>query len=358
MRLFWGNYGRAIVFYLLPFWDQLLSCELHLMELRHLRYFVAVAEEENLRRAASRLHVAAPPLSVQIRQLEREIGTDLFIRQKRSIRLTDAGRVFLEQARKSLAEAKRGVSMARQAAAGEIGQLAIGHNAPSGFRVFPQILGEFRQRWPEIHLTFHHANNIELLERLRRGEFDLGFGWLPVPADEFDAHALLDEPLTAVLPQKHRLASQRSLSIGDLSGEPLILAYRALDPEAYHAIEQLFLRVGAVMNPVCELDNSLSMINFVAMGIGCSLLPGYARGIRQDGVVYRPLDPPNLVRTLAIIKKRGGGKLVERFFDFTISCLPYRNSAAEDFIENRAVRSTKRSASKSRKTRAGPMIER
>jgi DNA-binding transcriptional LysR family regulator len=288
------------------------------VELRHLRYFVAVAEEQNLRRAAARLHVSAPPLSVQIRKLELEIGIDLFTREKRSIRLTDAGRVFLEQARKSLAEANRGIVLARQAASGEFGQLAIGHNTPAGFRVFPKVLPAYRAKWPEVQLTFHSSNNLQQLEGLRRGELDLGFGWLPVPGDEFDAQPLLNEPLIAVLPADHRLANAAKVSIKDLSSEPLILAYRTTDPDAYHEIEQLFLRVGAVINPVCQLDNSLSMINFVAMRIGCSLLPQYASRIHQDGVVYKPIEPPNFVRTLAILKRKGSGDLVNRFYQFAV----------------------------------------
>jgi DNA-binding transcriptional LysR family regulator len=280
---------------------------------------VAVAERENLRQAANHLNIAPPPLSVHMRKLEQEIGTDLFIREKRSLRLTDAGRVFLDQARHLLAEAGRGLALTRQAAHGEIGELAVGHNTPSAFRVFPVVLPAVRNRWPDIQLTFHSANNLQLFERMSRGELDLGFGWAPVPGDEFDAEPLLDEPLVALVPADHELAKADTVSIRDLSREPLILSYRSLDPDAYHEIEKLFLNAGTVMNPICQLDNSISMINFVAMGLGCSLLPAYAQSIHQEGVVYKRLEPPTFVRTLAVIKRKGAGRLAEQLFDFTVS---------------------------------------
>jgi len=291
------------------------------MELRHLRYFVAVAEEMSFRRAAARLHIAPPPLSVQIRKLEAEIGTDLLLREGRGFRLTEAGQVFLTQARKTLIDARRGVELARQAAHGEIGHLSIGYNAPTGFLVFPQIVPAFKKRWPNVHLSFHAHNIVKQRELLLREELDLGFVWLPIPAEEFDIQPLVQEPLQAVLPAEHRLAKKPAIAIKDLSGEPLILLSRALDPPTFQEIEGLFRRVGASMNVVHELENSLSMVNFVAMGSGCSLLPQYTRAIRQDSVVHRPLKAPNLFKTLAIIKKKGREDLAGMFFRFTVENL-------------------------------------
>jgi DNA-binding transcriptional LysR family regulator len=295
----------------------IVTSSVTIMELRHLRYFVAVAEEMSFRRAASRLHIAPPPLSVQIRNLEAEIGADLFSREGRGIRLTEAGRVFLEQARKTLIDAKRAIELARYAANGEIGHLSIGYNAPTGFRIFPKVIPAFKERWPNVRLTFRAHNLGQQLERLEREELDVGFIWLPVPAGQFDVQPLVQEPLVAVLPTDHRLASKQSISVKDLSPEPLILLARELDPDTYHEIETLFQRAGATMNVAYELENSLSMINFVAMGCGCSLLPDYTRAIRQEGVVHRPLRPPNLAKTLAVIKKKGRGGLAEMFFRFT-----------------------------------------
>jgi DNA-binding transcriptional LysR family regulator len=288
------------------------------MELRHLRYFVAVAEEMNFRRAAERLHIAIPPLSVQIRNLEREIGVDLFSRAGRSIQITDAGRAFLKHSRDTLTHANRSVAVARRAAGGEIGNLAIGYNTPAEFRIFPKIVPAFHKKYPDIHLNFRQLENSQIIEALRRDELDLGFLCLPIPTGEFESQELTKEPLVAVVPADHPFASRQSVSIKDLTTQPLILFPRILDPESYTQIEQLFMRAGASMNPVYELENSLSMMNFVAMGIGCSILPDYARRIRVEGIVYKPLRPRNIIKTLALIRKRKRrGALVDMFYDFT-----------------------------------------
>lgn len=287
------------------------------MELRHLRYFVAVAEELNFRRAAARLNIAPPPLSVQISRLEAEIGTRLFDRVPKGVKLTDAGRTFLDHARKTLAEGKRAIEAARLAARGEIGELSIGHNMPAGFLVFPKIVPAFREKWPDVRLTFHSLSIPRQLEGLRREELDVGVVWLPVPDDEFELHPVVEERLVAVIPAGHALARQPYVSVADLSGEPLILLSRLMDEETYHQIERLFAGARARMNVVYQLENSLSMINFVAMALGCSLLPAYARNIRQDGVVFRELHDPGMSKTLAIIRLRGSTGLAEKFYDFT-----------------------------------------
>jgi LysR family transcriptional regulator, hca operon transcriptional activator len=291
------------------------------MELRHLRYFVALAEHLNFTRAAASLHIAQPALSVQIRNLETEIGAPLLLRDGRGIELTEAGRVFLNQARKTLADAARGITLARQAANGEIGHLSIGYNVPAGFRVFPEVIPAFKKRWPNVRLTFHNLKIAQQLDGLRNDELDLGFVWLPIPTEGFEVQELIKEPLVAVLPTGHRLASAATVAIKDLAREPLILMSPILDPESYAQIQQLFARAGAPMNIAYELENSLSMINFVAMGIGCSLLPDYARNIRQNGVVYKPLRSPNLVKTLAMIRKKGRSELAESFSRFTADTL-------------------------------------
>ncbi len=291
------------------------------MDLRHLRYFVTVAQELNVTRAAARLHIAQPSLSLRIHKLEQEVGAELFDRVGRSIRLTQAGRLFLEQAHKTLADVDRGITLARQAAKGETGQLSIGYNAPAAFKVFPKIVPAFRRKWPNIHLTFHSLLGQQQLDGLRRDELDLGFVWLPVATEELDVQELLKEPLIAVLPAGHRLARASAVRIKDLSQEPMILPARDLHPDTYRDIEQRFASAGATLNVAYQLENSLSMINFVAMGIGCSILPDYASTIRHDGVVYRPLRPANFTKTLAIIKKKGRTDLARTFVQFTLQTL-------------------------------------
>jgi LysR family hca operon transcriptional activator len=291
------------------------------MDLRHLRYFITVAEEQNVTRAAIRLHISQPSLSLRVHKLEEEVGASLFERVGRNIRLTQAGRLFLAQARKVIADADRGIALARQAANGETGQLSIGYNVPAAFKVFPKVIPAFRRRWPNIHLTFHSLLGQQQLDALRRDELDLGLVWLPLPTEEFETHKLIKEPIVAVLPADHRLAAASSVRIKDLSGEPMIMPVRDLHPDTYREIEQRFELAGAAFNVAYQLDNSLSMINFVAMGLGCSILPEYASSIRHDGVVYRRLLPASFTKTLVIVKKKGRSGLAETFVRFTMEHL-------------------------------------
>ena len=181
------------------------------MERGHLRYFVAVAEELSFKRAAERLHIAQPPLSVQIRQLETHVGTQLFSREGHKTRLTDAGRVFLEHARATLAQANYAVTSAQQAGKGEISHLSIGYGTAAEFRVFPQITPSFRRRWPNVQITFHQLGTVRQIDSLRRDELDLAFVWAPVSDAEFDVHELTKERFAVCLFEHHPLARASSL---------------------------------------------------------------------------------------------------------------------------------------------------
>lgn len=305
------------------------------MELRQLRYFVAVAEELNFTRAAVRLHITQPPLSVQIQQLEAEIGAALLIREGRGVALTEAGRVFLEQARQSLVHANRGVTLARQAADGEIGHLSIGHNGPAELLILPQIVPLFTKKWPNIQLSFQIPGTPKIVEKIRQGDLDLGFVWQPIPTDDFDVQDLMQIPFVVVVPANHRLAYVETVSIMDLSKEPLLLYSRTQDVEFFHQVEQLFLHAGAIMNVVYEFETLLSIINFVAMGRGCSLLPDYTLLERMDGIVRKPMRPPNIVKTMALIKKKGSGGLAEQFYQMTLAMFPNRKAKQRKVAQGR-----------------------
>ncbi|HVW67366.1 MAG TPA: LysR substrate-binding domain-containing protein, partial [Steroidobacteraceae bacterium] len=219
---------------------------------------MAVAEELSFKRAAEHLHIAPPPLSVQIRKLEEEIGTDLFVRQARGVKLTEAGQVLLEKARETLAAAKRAIVLAREAGNGEIGHLSIGYNAPAGFLVFPRVVPQYQRARPSVQLTFHALNMPQQLEGLQREELDLGVVWLPVPADQFDIKELIREPLIAVLPATHRLATRADVSIKDLSNEPMILPSKLLHAHIHQEITCRFQRARATLRIAYELESSLS----------------------------------------------------------------------------------------------------
>jgi DNA-binding transcriptional LysR family regulator len=290
------------------------------MELRQLKYFVTFAEYLNFTRAAQALHIAQPALSAQIRNLETEIGATLVLREGRNTRLTEVGRILYEQARKTVLNAQRCITLAQQAAHGNIGHLSIGYSAPAGFLVFPRLVPAFERARPNIHLNYRAlSSSAQQVDGVLRDELDLGVVWLPVAKDakdDLDIQGLITVPLVAAIPVHHRLARASRVSIGDLSREPLILPKRSQHPHACYQIEQEFVRTDSTLNVVHELENSLTMINFVAMGAGCSLLPDYVRSIRQRGVVYKRLAAPRLDQTLAMIKKKDRVDLPELFFQF------------------------------------------
>jgi DNA-binding transcriptional LysR family regulator len=297
------------------------------MELRHLRYFLAIAEELSFRKAAARLYVAQPALSVQIRDLETEIGAALFSREDgRGIKLTAAGFVFLEYARDTLSNLSRGVTQTRQAAKGEIDRLSIGFVPAAEYLVFPNVVPALRRHWPDVHLAFRDLKTLEQLEAIRRNELDLGFVWLPISTKDLDVYELTEDSFVAALPAAHRLAAQPSVSIGDLSNEPLLFFPPRIYPDTHRQIERLFLSAGAVMNVVYELESSPSIINLVALGSGCSLLPGYVRGNRHEGVEYRPLGPPNVSIVLAMVKRKGRGGMVDSFCQFVLDAFSRAHS--------------------------------
>ena len=293
------------------------------MELRHVRYFVAVAETLNLRKAAARLHISPPPLTVQIRDLEAEVGTELFARKKkgRRLELTDAGRVFLDHARRLLAQADESLLAARRAAKGCVGRLSIGYNPVAELSVLPRLVPALKAKWPGVEINWHSLKTPRQIEALERDELDLGFLCPPVPEGAFDLQSLTEEPFIAVLPQQHRLSSAATITWEALSGEPLIAYSSALDPHSFREIEQQFIQAGAVMRVVCELESAPSMVALVATGAGSCIAPEYVRHFCRDSVVCKPLAPPNVLRTLAVAKKRGRDGLADSCYRFVVENL-------------------------------------
>src|SRR5215207_8030736 len=177
-------------------------------ELRHLRYFVVVAEELNFSRAATRLHMAQPPLSVAIRQLEQELGTDLFQRTTREVRLTEAGRVLRDGARRTLAEAERAITAAKRAGAGDLGQLKVAFSWSARFETLPALGRAFSARHPDVQLLSHEMWNAEMDSALRSGAMDVAVSLCPELAPDIADEVIRTEHVIAVLAAKHPLAGE------------------------------------------------------------------------------------------------------------------------------------------------------
>jgi DNA-binding transcriptional LysR family regulator len=213
-------------------------------ELRHLRYFVVVAEELNFSRAATRLHMAQPPLSVAIRQLEQELGADLFVRTSREVKLTAGGRTLLEGARRTLAEADRAVAAAKRAAKGELGQLRMAFSWSARFETLPALGRAFREVSPDVELLTQEMWNAPMSEALRSGQVDLGISLCPEPAPGLASEPVRRERMIAVISSAHPLAAAGSVALGDLAEHTFLMFPPELGPRLYDAMVDMCRSAG------------------------------------------------------------------------------------------------------------------
>jgi DNA-binding transcriptional LysR family regulator len=260
-------------------------------ELRHLRYFVAVAEELNFSRAARRLHMAQPPLSVAIRQLEAEIGAELFHRSTREVTLTEAGRVLLDGARRTLVEAEAAVAAARRAAAGELGALRLGFSWSVRFETLPALGQAFRARRPDVELLTEEIWNFRMVGALRDGTIDLAVALCPEVAGDLTYRPIRRERIVALLPATHPLAGEPALDVGALANEQLVLFPRELAPRLYDSVVA-FCRLGGfeptIRNESFHAVWELGVMSDVPL---IALAPASVTQALPEGVLAVSLEP-------------------------------------------------------------------
>lgn len=262
------------------------------MELRHLRYFVAVAEEGNFRRAAEKLRMSQPPLSQQVKDLEREIGAALFERSGRGVRLTHAGSMFLVEARRTLEQAGQAAQTAARAQRGEIGHLSIGFVGSATYEALPRMLRAFRVGYPEVGLELQTMSTLQQLSAFREGRIQLGILRPPVDGDLF-TRTITRESLVAVIPADHPLSEKKPLSLADFAGEDFILWPRDHDPHALVQILSLCQKADFSPNVVQQSAELQTITGLVAAGVGVSLLIGNPKHLlRHDGVVHKTIEAP------------------------------------------------------------------
>jgi DNA-binding transcriptional LysR family regulator len=215
-----------------------------MVELRHLRYFIAVAEELNFSRAAQRMHMAQPPLSAAIRQLERDLGVDLFVRTTREVKLTEAGRAFLDGARRTLADAERAAEDAKRAAAGELGQLRIAYSWSTRFETLPTLGRAFRAGHPEVELLAQELWNARMPAAFANGSIDVALSVCPEIAAELEFAPIRNERLVALLPDTHPLACEEAIPLSALANEEFIVFPREIAPRLHDAFMAIYRRGG------------------------------------------------------------------------------------------------------------------
>lgn len=291
------------------------------MELRHLRHFIAVAEEGHITRAAERLGMQQPPLSQRIKAIETELDVQLFRRKARGVELTEAGRVFLVRARATLAQYDGAFEATRSAARGEQGRLCVGIMPTAPFHPFvPFVIRAFRTVFPLVSLVLDECLRKEAVERLENNRMDVAFLRAPLPeAQNLVVNPLLLEPMVVALPSDHALAQRRrrgaALSLKDLAGETFIVYARQLGPAFYEATMAACLKAGFNPRLGQEAPRITSALSLVAIGLGVSLVPACMQRMAMDGIAYRPLRGaalPNAVLNLGY--RRGDPSPVIRNF--------------------------------------------
>jgi DNA-binding transcriptional LysR family regulator len=284
------------------------------MELRHLRYFVAVAEELHFGKAATRLAIVQPSLSQQIRQLEDELGFPLFQRTKRSVELTEAGKVFLSAARSILAQVHEAKRAAQRAYRGEEGRLVVGYISSSTYDLLPLMLRVYRERFPHVEVVLRELTTYEQVRALEEEYIQVGLLRLPINAPLLDIEIVRQEPIVCVLPEEHPLAARERIAVPLLAQEPFVLQSRHRGAGYYVELMKLCLNSGFSPNVIQEVTELHAIVGLVAAGIGVSLVPLSAQNIRSQGVVYRELEGTAPMTEMAVAWRRDAHSAIVQNF--------------------------------------------
>jgi DNA-binding transcriptional LysR family regulator len=296
------------------------------MELRQLRYFIAVAEELHFGRAASKLNMTQPPLSQQIQLLETNLGVTLFHRTKRRVELTVTGRSFLVQARAIVASAEAVVGMVQRVQRGEAGRLSVGWKPWADLTALPPMIRAFCDRYPEVRLEIHSLTVDEQVSALMSGTIDVGFVVRPhdpssprLHKSELASQFILRQALAVVVPKNHKFASQRRIVLAQLSNEPYILFRRDSSPVFYDYLIGFYQRSGLTLNVRHEADHPSTVFGLVAAGLGITILP-YSIYTRSSDLVFCSLpEKYGSLEILLMWRRKNESALLKQFTETIIN---------------------------------------
>lgn len=260
------------------------------MEFRQLRYFVTVAEELHFRHAADRLQITQPALSKQIAGLERELAVKLLARTKRTVQLTPAGDVFLDQVRQLLAQTETAIQLAKRTDRGEVGTLAIGFTSTATHTVLPQFLRDFRQSYPDVEIILQELATEAQVDALSQNKIDLAFLHPPIDQKGIQLHPILEEHFVAVLPPNHSLSKHKRIPLSAFADEPLIIHPRQEGPVLYDGFLQVCKGAGFQPNIVKESISLQTRVCLAAAGLGITFTTDRLQFLVGSNVVCRPLD--------------------------------------------------------------------
>jgi DNA-binding transcriptional LysR family regulator len=275
------------------------------MELRHLRYFRTVATELHFGRAAEKLHIAQPPLSKQIQNLEAELGFELFTRTKRSVALTPAGQAFLIEVNQIFQQLDRAIDIGGKTSRGELGQISIGFVGSATYNILPVMLQQFRDRYPHVQIKLHELTTDRQLIWLREGRIDIGLIRPPIVEPDLVSEVIFQESVVVALSTSHHLAIAESIDLAALATESFILFPRELAPGLYDPIIAICQAAGFSPQVVQECIQMQTIVSLVSANMGVSILPESIQEAQRQGVVYKPIRSSNMsvgkLATIAIV---------------------------------------------------------
>ena len=259
------------------------------IDLRQLRYFLAVSEELNFGRAALQLHISQPPLSRQIRQLEDQLGVELFLRGKSGVTLTEAGAAFLPEVRQTLLQVEKTIAVARAARGTEGGSFVVGYTTVFDRSAIPDVFDSLQQRFPNWRIISKGRHSIGLVREIKNGTMDAAFVGLHTNTEGLTVETVLEEPLVVALPAVHRLAKKRKLSFDDLRNETLFWFERRLNPGYYDHCQAFFNQIEFKPNVIPEPPDHHILLGLIAEGKGIALLPASLQKVKRKGVAFKAL---------------------------------------------------------------------
>lgn len=275
------------------------------IELRHLRYFVTVAEELHFGRAAEKLHVSQPPLSQQIRRLEELLGYALFVRTSRSVALTAAGEAFLERAQRTLRIMQRDLDETRSIGRGEVGSLHIGFVGSGMLATLPAIFRAYGKAYPRVRMHLYESFTARVTEGMENGTLDAGILRDGDPSDKLETVTIFSEPFVAVLPATHPRARQKTISPASLRGEPFVYYPRSAGSRAYEKPLTLCEEHGFRPQIVQEASHWLTILQLIGAGLGVTIAPACVQRIALPEVVCLPLREAKVVSNIELAWLKG-----------------------------------------------------
>jgi DNA-binding transcriptional LysR family regulator len=283
------------------------------MELRQLRYFIEVADVLSFTKAAQRLHISQPPISRQIARLEQEVGTVLLTRTKQSVALTEAGRVFYEQAKITVTSAQHAITSARRAGEGHVGRLSLGFGGLTAYW-WPQVMAEFRAESPSVELVLHPLQLAYQRAALLEDKIDIGLVVLPIEHEDLASERFTSETLWVALPEGHPLAAHRSLALSQLAQCDFVMVPWTRGFGFGRLTMRICSRAGFVPRVVQEAEPMESVIGMVGAGVGIAIVPALVRQLPVARVVYRPIKERFARAEIGMAwSKSNGSPVLQRF---------------------------------------------